>query len=101
MAVSTAVFTLTTGAYQDISEGAASCAFRVPLRGHRDNAVRVILGTSLPSAGATNYDLFTAPEKNEEERVVQFAEFGAADRVYVRLDAEPVKAPVLLAVYRK
>jgi len=101
MAVSTVSFTLTTAAYQDVSGGNANCAFRLQLRGFRDNAIRVILGTSLPTAGATNYDLFGAPEISQDERVVQFTELTTADRVYLRLDAEPAKTPITLTVYRK
>ncbi len=97
MAVSTKRFTLTTSAYQDISEGNAVCSLRIPLISQRNNSVRIALGTSLPSPNATDYDTFAAPDTPREEFQVHFLELTSADRVYARAEA----GSVIVAVYRK
>lgn len=88
---------LTTSAYQDISEGAADCAFRLPVNSQNDNVVRVALGTSLPAADTTDYDLYIGPNNGGDAMHVSFTALAPTDRVYARSD----KVSYKLVVYRK
>src|SRR5262245_50982932 len=99
MAVSTKKFTLSSSEYQDISEGMANCLFRLPFRSPKNNPVRVVLGTTLPTADTDHFDRFDPPENAREERQVSFSELDTTDRVYVRRGND--SGTVELTVYRK
>lgn len=96
MAASTKAFTLTTAAYQDISEGAENCAFRLRVKSQRDNSIRIILSTSLPSANDEDYDVFIAPNDVPDTTDVSFTGLASSDRVYARADS----ATTSITVYR-
>ncbi len=101
MAASTKRFTLTSAAYQDISEGSAAIAFRLTYRARQETMrVRIALATSLPSASTTDYDLFEAPPTGSvsDEKNVYFSELDSTNRVYARAASE--EATVSLPVYR-
>lgn len=100
MAVSTKAFTLTTGAYQDISEGNEIISFLI--KNPRDSAVRIHLGTSLPAAETANYETFLPPpdiaqSRNVDPTTVAFSELSVTDLCYARADS----ANITIAVFRK
>jgi hypothetical protein len=97
MAVSVVTFALTSAAYQDVSGGFGSCAFRLPFASQKNNIIRVHLGTSLPAAETANFDEYMAPQSEAEERQLHFYDMEATDRVYVRASRQPCS----ISVYRK
>jgi hypothetical protein len=92
MAATTKLFVITSAVYVDVSEGAESCAFRL----HRNDAVRVVLGSVLPAANSVNYDTYIGSGSAEAREPAQFNELVASDRVYVRAEASNVN----LVAYR-
>lgn len=92
MAASTVNFTLTTAAYQDVSQGAGFCWFRLRFDRQLKNAVRFHLGTSLPAADTINYELFdpaynpVGPEEKGEHLWIDVNNLASTDRVYLRAD---------------
>jgi hypothetical protein len=100
MAASTKQFTLTSSAYQDLSEGAANCAFRVPFHRQRSNAIRVVLGQSLPAVNSTTYDTIdtnnfsVGPNESPQEFPLSFNNLAPTDRVYARADSSNVSFTV-------
>lgn len=102
MAASIKYFATQIGAYQDISEGAGYCAFRLPFSRNRVQAIRIHIGQSLPAADTVNYDGLN-PSNNQvaSQDIPQsiFWEVGGLssdDRVWVRAEADTVE----LSVYR-
>lgn len=98
MATSMKVFRIDETAYQNISEGNAQCSFRMPYRSQRDNALRIVIASTLPPASFADFDLFYAPEARLDERVITLADLDK--NVYVRLHSESSKGYVPMAVYR-
>lgn len=94
MAALTDRIALTSSAYRDVSAGAANCAFVVWFDPQNRSAVRVILGTSLPSPEATNYDLIdpanvrVGADIKSESIMMRFNRLQSTDRVYVRADSQ-------------
>lgn len=99
MAASTKRFTLTANAYQDVSEGATKVWFTLDFLKTTYNAVRLALGTSLPSAGTTHYQLidptrFPVGNENYPQELPTQIEIGAGDTVYLRADADSCEVVV-------
>lgn len=90
MAAATGTFNLTTASYQDISLGHFSCFFVVPFNRNLNTAIRVVLATVQPSAGATSYELIDpqalglAEGSQNQDIPRQFLGLSSADRVWAR-----------------
>jgi hypothetical protein len=103
MAATTKSFTLTTSAYQDVSEGAGEVWFEVPFNRNQVNDIRVVLASSLPAAGSTEYYLAktaraVAAVDLPEDKSMHFSYLAYTDRVYLRSD---VQSSLAITVFRK
>lgn len=93
MAASTKRFTLTSATYVDVSEGATLVFGTLEFDRQRYRAVRIALGTSLPSVGTTHYQgidpgVFQVANENYSQEVPFKFEIGAGDAVYMRAESE-------------
>jgi hypothetical protein len=87
-------FDLNADAYQDISEGARDCWFRILVNARSPHALRLVLGTSLPPAGTIDFDRYVGPRDGDGWMTVSFTSLASTDRVYVRAENEPLSIAV-------
>lgn len=93
MAASTAVYTLTTAAYTQLSEGEASVLIQVMNQGA---AVRLHLGQSLPVAGTNDwFPMGNFTRLGEREDRMLFEGLGSTDIVYARANEDTTEVRVL------